>query len=79
MNSWVKSKNNHDTFSWIEQRKLKWMKKQSKICHFCNKPIRWWQFSIGCCGSFDYVRAHRKCAIEHNTNRILNTIKSRMC
>ena len=61
-NSWAKSKNDHDTFSWIEQRKLKWMKLQSKICYLCNKPIKFWQRSVGSCGSFDYVRAHQKCA-----------------
>lgn len=65
MKSWAKSKNSHDTFSWIAQRKLKALKKISKCCFFCNKPIRFWQLSIGCCGSFDYVRAHHKCIIEN--------------
>ena len=60
--NWAKSKNGHDTFSWIEQRRLKWIKQRAKTCHFCDKPIRFWHLTAGCCGSFDYVRAHRKCA-----------------
>ena len=67
--NWHKSKNDHDTFSWIEQRRLKALKKISKTCYFCNEPIRWFHLTVGCCGSFDYVRAHRKCA-KQSTNKI---------
>lgn len=47
---------------FTEQRKLQAIKRISKCCFFCSKPIHWYQRTVGCCGSFDYVRAHRKCA-----------------
>lgn len=40
----------------------------SKQCHICEKPIRWFHFTKGLCGAFDYVRAHRKCVKKEKQN-----------
>lgn len=44
------------------EQKLEAIKQISKCCFYCSKPIRWYHLTIGCCGAFDYVRTHRKCA-----------------
>lgn len=51
-------------------QKLKAIKAISKCCFFCSMPIRFWHLTIGCCGPFDYVRAHRKCAKRNNLERM---------
>lgn len=38
----------------------------SKQCYLCKKPIRWFHFTKGLCGVFDYVRAHCKCVRKQN-------------
>ena len=51
---------------------LKFMKKRAKICIRCEKPIRFWQFSHGICGSWDYMRYHVDCKYRRTSSDIID-------